>query len=158
MSIRKKKKSIFADEERIVFIKKKKQSPLDIRVNFLTTAKQLKVIGLLVFFLSLPLAASLVSSMTQAPVAMYPVESVVKSPLPVSREEMDCRFGGGEWKQLPNSCGDICNQENKICNPVYTPACDCGQYDCWNGEECVLNPVVEAKPVAGASSSVQTAP
>jgi len=148
MNAKKLAKIITDREERTIIlpIPKGKKGSLDIHINLLSAAaKQLKVIGALVFFLSLPVAVKLLGS-SLTPATMYPVEPKIeiKSPAPVRPEVSACRMGGGTWKKMPNACGDQCGQEKLICAQVITEDCDCGDYDCWDGEKCVLNLSLEA--------------
>jgi len=118
---------------------------LDIRINLLSqVAKQLKTVGVIALFLSLPLAAIFFLP-RQQPTA-YPVEpELVVSPSPeaVGADVWRCRFGGGEWQEFANSCIDLCQTETTVaCAQVVTEGCACGEGQCWDGEKCVL----ESKP------------
>ena len=60
-------------------------------------------------------------------------------------EETDCQTSGGTWKQFTNGCVDSCelarqDSNNPImCTQATTMGCDCGEDECWNGEECEIN-------------------
>ena len=49
-----------------------------------------------------------------------------------------CEKRGGVWKELPNSCVDMCGKEDMYCLQVFTMGCDCGEDKCWTGHSCVL--------------------
>lgn len=54
--------------------------------------------------------------------------------------EQECRQAGGDWREFPNSCADSCEYnrgEVGVCAQVLIIGCDCGEGQCWNGDECV---------------------
>jgi len=63
----------------------------------------------------------------------------------LANDETDCQTSGGTWKQFTNGCADSCelarqNSKNPIiCTQATTMGCDCGEDECWNGEECEIN-------------------
>jgi len=60
-------------------------------------------------------------------------------------EETDCQDSGGTWIQFTNGCVDSCELARQdsdnpiICTQATTMGCDCGEDECWNGEECERN-------------------
>jgi hypothetical protein len=120
---------------------------IDIRINLLSqVAKQLKTVGTIAALLSLPLALTFLLPV-QEPTA-YPVEPQPSaSPAAVGADAWRCRFGGGEWQELPDSCVDLCEAQTQVCAQVITLGCDCGDGQCWDGEKCVIEPESPAEPM-----------
>ena len=59
--------------------------------------------------------------------------------------EIKCQDSEGTWKQFNNGCVDSCELARQdsdnpiICTQATTMGCDCGEDECWNGEECEKN-------------------
>lgn len=59
-------------------------------------------------------------------------------PTKIEKENANkCLVGGGEWKVLPDSCGDACTKG--VCTFFPEPGCDCGADKCWDGQTCRNN-------------------
>jgi len=127
-------------EDRAKSVRGKKKR-INIRINLLSQiAKQVKTVGVIIFFLSLPLALGLFYPGSQEKV-MYPAEPMPEDE--VRTEEMiACQRTGGKWYEFADSCLDYCPNQigEPVCAQVVTQGCDCGRYECWDGEGCVLNP------------------
>ncbi len=53
-----------------------------------------------------------------------------------------CTTTGGTWKEFSNGCRDSCRYARSpdiLCTQAFTMGCDCGEDECWNGEECEDN-------------------
>jgi len=127
-------------EDKIKSVRGKK-GRIDIRINLLSLiAKQVKTVGVIIFFLSLPLAFGLLSPGSREK-TIYPAEPIPGNE--VQTEEMiTCQRTGGKWHEFADSCLDFCPNQigEPICAQVVTQGCDCGRYECWDREGCVLNP------------------
>ena len=127
-------------EDKTKSVKEKKER-IDIRINLLSQiAKQVRTVGVIIFFLSLPLAFGLLYSGPREKV-MYPAESIPGDEVK-TEEVVACRRTGGKWHQFADNCVDFCPNQigEPVCTQVITQGCDCGRYECWDGEGCVLNP------------------
>ncbi len=82
---------------------------------------------------------------------------IVNQPLPTTQqpttqplpnvEEQACINGGGVWRKFSNTCADSCSIAGKqpgtfMCGQAIIESCDCGQSNCWNGVDCVSDPVI----------------
>ena len=53
-----------------------------------------------------------------------------------------CTTAGGTWKEFSNGCRDSCRYARNsdiLCTQAFTMGCDCGENECWDGEECENN-------------------
>ncbi|HLC45836.1 MAG TPA: hypothetical protein VJI67_03100 [archaeon] len=79
-----------------------------------------------------------------------------EKPQPNPSSESLCASGNGAWREFPQACADSCflaeNPERADCVALLTSSCDCGLEKCWNGSECVSNPVV--KVVSDGSQAI----
>ncbi|MBD3250361.1 MAG: hypothetical protein GF381_02210 [Candidatus Pacebacteria bacterium] len=72
-------------------------------------------------------------------------------------EKLACEQAGGQWKQFPDACADLCSAlEAEGCATVITESCDCGPNECWHqyqtadGEkvyDCIPNSIPIEPPI-----------
>lgn len=73
------------------------------------------------------------------PVDPLPVDD---DPVPIDEDPIDtdlemlCELQGGEWREFPDACADLCG-EHEVCAQVLTMSCDCGPERCWDGLACI---------------------
>lgn len=54
-----------------------------------------------------------------------------------------CKVGGGEWREMNNTCVDQCatGPIPSMCGMAMSDGCDCGRGSCWDGVRCVDDPI-----------------
>lgn len=67
----------------------------------------------------------------------------------------ECLITGGQWREFPNGCVDLCGAED--CLQAFTYGCDCGADKCWNGTHCYYERVEMKEEISLPSTEVPNA-